>query len=145
MTRPRMFTILAAVALAGLVGAGLTWAQTSGSSMPGTMMGGSGMMGSQGTMMAQHGSMMQQAQELDSRLDGLVTAMNEAHGEKKIDAVAAVVDELVAERKALNHTMASMQPQMMSQMMQMMQSMPRGGMNGMGGSMHHGSMGGSRR
>ena len=137
MTRPRMFTILAAVALVGLVGAGLAWAQISGSSMTRTTMGGSGMMGNQGAMMAEHGSMMQQAQELDSRLDGLVAAMNEAQGEKKIDAVAAVVDELVAERKALNHTMASMQPQMMSQMMQMMESMPRGGM--------HGSTGGSRR
>jgi hypothetical protein len=46
-----------------------------------------------------HADMWAQMQAHDARLDELVAAMNSAKGEAKIDAVAAVVNELVAQRQ----------------------------------------------
>ena len=64
-------------------------------------------------MMAEHEKMMAQTKEADVRLDGLVATMNAATGPSKVDATAAVVSEIVAQRKA---------------MMKMMKSKPMGGM-----------------
>ncbi len=47
-------------------------------------------------MMAHHKEMMAKMEGMDSRLDDLVKRMNAAKGSKKADAVAAVVNELVA-------------------------------------------------
>jgi uncharacterized coiled-coil protein SlyX len=63
-------------------------------------------------MMMNHERMMQQVQAADARMDRLVGEMNRATGQKKVDAMAAVINELVAQRK-----------QMRSHMMQMMQRM----------------------
>ena len=46
-----------------------------------------------------HAEMKAKMQAHDARLDELVTAMNAAEGEAKIDAVAAVVNELIAQRR----------------------------------------------
>jgi hypothetical protein len=40
-----------------------------------------------------------QMQEHDARLEELVSSMNSAEGEAKIEAIAAVVNELVAQRR----------------------------------------------
>ena len=55
---------------------------------------------------------MQQVEAADARMDKLVGEMNRATGQKKVEAMAAVINELVAQRK-----------QMRSHMMQMMQRM----------------------
>jgi hypothetical protein len=61
--------------------------------------------------------MMQQVQAADDRLDKLVREMNRATGAKKVEAMAAVVNEMLAQRK-----------QMRAHMMQVMDS--RGMMEG---------------
>ncbi len=63
-------------------------------------------------MMMNHERMMQQVQAADARMDRLVGEMNRATGQKKVEAMAAVINELVAQRK-----------QMRSHMMQMMERM----------------------
>jgi hypothetical protein len=62
-----------------------------------------------------HQRMMQQVQAADARIDKLVGEMNRATGQKKVEAMAAVINELVGQRK-----------QMRSHMMQMMQGMHPG-------------------
>ena len=52
-------------------------------------------------MHAEHERLMGRLDALDARLDALVTAMNAAKGQAKVDATAAVVAELVAQRKEL--------------------------------------------
>lgn len=179
MTKFRIFTVVAALILATV--AGLAWAQspgtatqdetratsTQGSMMgqhgammgqQGTGMGNSGMMGNAGTMgdheqmAGHHQAMIEQMQQMNDRLDALVASMDQAKGNHKLDAIADVVRELVAQRTAANRAMGSMQPALM---MQMMDDMPMGGMHGsmhsgsmqhgsrQHGSMQHGNMGGS--
>lgn len=67
-------------------------------------------------MMAAHESMRESAAAADARLSGLVSEMNAATGTDKIDAVAAVVSEMVAQRKAMHTTMMAVQPGMMQHM-----------------------------
>ena len=66
----------------------------------------SGMMGMKGMM--GKGQMMSAWREQDAELDKLVTEMNSATPEKKLDAVAAVVTKLVEQRKAMRDQMQSM-------------------------------------
>ena len=63
--------------------------------------------------------MMQRVQAADARLDKLVGEMNRATGAKKVEAMAAVINEMVAQRK-----------QMRAHMRQMMEMMDSGGMMG---------------
>ena len=72
------------------------------------------------SMMAHHKEMMAKMEAMDSRLDDLVTKMNAAKGSRKADAVAAVVNELVAQRKQMREHMMAMQPQMMKHIMEHM-------------------------
>ena len=44
----------------------------------------------------------------DARLDQLVQAMNGATGQKKVDAMAAVINEMVAQRKTMRGHMRHM-------------------------------------
>jgi hypothetical protein len=44
----------------------------------------------------------------DARLDSLVQAMNQATGNRKVQAMAAVINELVAERRAMHEHMRQM-------------------------------------
>lgn len=93
-------------------------------SPPMPMMGGEekGMMGGKmmeecKAMMAKHEGMKAEMASLDARLDSLLAAMNAARGSKKVDATAAVLNELVAQRKAMRDHMMAMGPQMMQHMM----------------------------
>jgi hypothetical protein len=69
------------------------------------------------SMMAHHKEMMAKMEAMDARLDGLVKTMNAATGSKKTNAVAAVINELVAQRKQMRDDMMAMQPEMMKHMM----------------------------
>jgi hypothetical protein len=44
----------------------------------------------------------------DARLDSLVAAMNAAKGDRKVKAMAEVINELVAQRKAMREHMRTM-------------------------------------
>lgn len=52
--------------------------------------------------------MMQKVQESDARLDRLVSQMNQSTGNKKVQAMAAVLNELVAQRKQMHQRMGQM-------------------------------------
>jgi hypothetical protein len=121
-----------------LAAAGLVWAQSvpapsqpagAHTMMMGSMSGNAGMgttMAGHQAMMAQHRAWMGEEKALDAKLDKLVQAMDEAHGTQKVDAVAAVVRELVTQRKALGQHMLAMQPMMMQHAQ--MGTMPHMGM-----------------
>ena len=72
------------------------------------------------SMMAHHKEMMAKMDAMDARLDDLVKKMDAAKGSKKADAVAAVVNELVAQRKQMREHMMTMMPEMMKHMMEHM-------------------------
>jgi hypothetical protein len=59
--------------------------------------------------------MMQAMEQRQAKLDELVAKMNAAEGEAKVDAIAAVVDEMVAQHKMMHEQMrkrhAEMHPQ----------------------------------
>jgi Skp family chaperone for outer membrane proteins len=72
-------------------------------------------------MMAKKQEMQDKLQAMDAALDKLVAEMNAAKGSKEPDALekpmAAVINELVAQRKASRAMMMEMQPAMMAHMM----------------------------
>ncbi len=95
--------------------------------------------GTMGSMMAEDKAMMAERQRMtdvmdanDATLNRLVAQMNAADGTEKIDAIAAVIAELVAQEKRARHQMMSMGPEMMQHMMAHMKS---GTMSGMEKSM----------
>jgi|SRR5262245_59495789 len=49
----------------------------------------------------QRRAMMEQIQERNKKLDDLVAKMNAAKGEAKVDAIAAVINEMMEQRKAM--------------------------------------------
>ncbi|HVH26111.1 MAG TPA: hypothetical protein VM818_05105 [Vicinamibacterales bacterium] len=122
-----------AVVLLTMFGSGLSSAQTSpGSQQPASpqmsqgeraAMGGGMMRG----MMAEHQAMMAEAKAMDQKLDELVATMNAAEGPAKLDAIAAVVNELVVRRTLMRDRMMMMQDRMMQQMMSMMSGMEKPG------------------
>src|SRR4029079_11458213 len=52
-------------------------------------------------MEAMHAELMAKLTAMDAKVDGLLAAMNAASGDAKVDAIAAVVTELAAQRKEL--------------------------------------------
>ena len=68
-------------------------------------------------MMARHQQMQERAKAMDQRLDELVARMNTANGDAKTAATAAVVSELVAQRKQMRADMMPMCGGMMEHMM----------------------------
>lgn len=54
------------------------------------------------------GKLHQELAALDARLDGLVAAMNRAKGEARIDAMAALLTEMAAQRKTLREKLEGM-------------------------------------
>ena len=68
-------------------------------------------------MMEKKQQMMQKCKAMDAKLDELVAAMNAAKGQQKIDAMAALLNELVQQRKSMHKMMMNMQGGMMSGMM----------------------------
>jgi Skp family chaperone for outer membrane proteins len=75
-------------------------------------------------MMAKKQEMQDKVAAMDASLDKLVAEMNAAKGSKEVDALekpmAAVINELVAQRKASHSMMSEMQPAMMTHMMRHM-------------------------
>jgi hypothetical protein len=64
-------------------------------------------------MMKMHDQMMAEMKAADARLDALVKEMNAASGEAKVNAVAAVVTELVRQHKSMHERMGQMHELMM--------------------------------
>lgn len=73
--------------------------------------------------------------QLDARLDQLVSRMNAATGQAKVDAVAAVITELVTQRRTLRSRTEAMQAMMLT-------CLDRGAWGAAGGSERTGSAGG---
>jgi hypothetical protein len=59
-------------------------------------------------MMGGNPSMMAAMDSLDQRLDSLVDRMNRAGGNQKVAAMAAVINELVAQRRLMRGHMRQM-------------------------------------
>jgi hypothetical protein len=51
--------------------------------------------------------MMEMMRKHDQKLDDLIAKMNEAKGEAKVDAIAAVLNEIVAQRKETRQQMGA--------------------------------------
>ena len=60
-----------------------------------------------------HEKMMAEMKAAEGRLDALVKTMNAAAGDAKTNAIAAVVNELVAQHKQMHAHMGAMHEQMM--------------------------------
>ncbi len=60
--------------------------------------------------------MMAKCKAMDSKLDELAAAMNSATGQEKIEAMAALLNELVAQRKAMHSMMHTMMGKKMGMM-----------------------------
>lgn len=93
----RLFRIALASGLAGvLVGSGVS-AQTGAGTDATPQAAHPGA----GAMMARQMPMMQERQASQKRLDELVATMNAARGAERLDAIAAVVNELAAQQKQM--------------------------------------------
>jgi hypothetical protein len=64
-------------------------------------------------MMKMHEQMMAEMKAGDAKLDALVKDMSDAKGDAKVNAVAAVVNELVRQHKAMHGRMGQMHQHMM--------------------------------
>jgi len=73
-------------------------------------------------MMADREKMMADMKAADQRLDDLVSKMNAASGMAEADATAAVVNEMVTQRRTMRDGMMKMQDEMMAHMMEHMQA-----------------------
>lgn len=82
-----------------------------------------GMMGD--TAMAQQ--QMRMMDSMNTRLDTLVGRMNKATGSKKVTAMADVINELVAQRRAMQHHMRLMMESRHGMMEDMMGEQPQAG------------------
>ena len=69
-------------------------------------------------MMAQHQQMEERMAAAQAELDGLVTAMRSARGDAKVDAMAAVLEKLVEQRKSMHAGMMQHHAKMMQHMME---------------------------
>ena len=76
-----------------------------------------GMMGAhKGEMMEWHQKMMEKIKAQDAELDKLIQEMNAAQGDKKIDAIAAIINKVMEERKAWHAEMEMRHKKMMEWM-----------------------------
>lgn len=82
----------------------------------------SGMAAKDQAMMAERKKMMSDMKAADQRLDGLVAKMNSAPGMEKMAATAAVVTEMVTQRRTMQAGMMKMQEGTMAHMMEHMQA-----------------------
>lgn len=136
----------AAFALALVVGAGAQ-ATTPPAAPPAATVSGHDMHGAPGAhpdgdmkadceaMQAKHKAMAERMKAQDATLDALVAEMNAAKTSKATDAMekpmAAVLNELVAQRKAQRAMMMEMEPEMMGHMSRHMGMKMHGEMGGM--------------
>ena len=104
--------MLPALALAAALMAGVALAQQhepNAGMHPGG--GQSGMMN--GNMQMMHEQMMADMKAMDASLDLKVATMNAAKGRAKVDATAAVINEMVSQKKQMMAKMMGMHEQMM--------------------------------
>ena len=71
---------------------------------------------------AAHEAMMTEMNAADQRLDALAAKMTGATGQAKVDATAAVVSELVSQRKTMRETMMKMHHETMGHVAEHMQA-----------------------
>jgi hypothetical protein len=64
-------------------------------------------------MAAYHDKMMAEMKAADTKLDALAAKMNAAKGNAKVEAMAAVINEMVSQRKMMRGQMQMMHEQMM--------------------------------
>jgi cell division protein FtsL len=57
-------------------------------------------------MMPMHAKMMEEQKVQDAEIEKLQAEMNAATGEKRVDAIVAVINKLVEQRKAMHEKMA---------------------------------------
>lgn len=95
----RMSAVLGAAALAAMTFAGAAQAQSKAGTPAPTPAQGSPQ------MMAQRQQMMAEMQAAQKKLDELVAQMNAATGNAKVDRIAAVLTELVAQHKRMSTMM----------------------------------------
>jgi len=88
--------------------------------------------GQASAMMAERQQMMANMKAMDKTLDALVAKMTDARGTEKVDAIAAVVKELAAQRTRMRDQMTMVDGRMMGHMMEHMMSMQGGMMSMMG-------------
>ncbi len=94
----------------------------------------------QNQMMQQmHQKMMAEMAAMDQKLDTLISQMNAAQGQAKVDAMAAVITEMVNQRKQMEQHMSSMMG-MMGQRGMMGGQNEQGMMTGTSGGMMSGMM-----
>lgn len=79
-------------------------------------------------MAVEHDGMMTRMKMMDETLDRLVIAMNAADAANKVNAMSAVVNELVTQRRAMHVMDSMMQGKMMSHMNEHMKSGTMGSM-----------------
>ncbi|MCW3052856.1 MAG: hypothetical protein JWN14_2026 [Chthonomonadales bacterium] len=72
-------------------------------------------------MMQKKARMQADFKEQDARVDALVTKMNTSTGAERVEAMAAVITELSAQRKNRQEKTAAMEAEMMQHMMEHMQ------------------------
>ena len=108
--------IPAAVAFAAALMASGAFAQEGESKTGMPPGGGQGMMSGNPQMMAMHNQMMADMKAMDASLDLKVAAMNAARGHAKVDAMAAVINEMVSQHKQMMAKMMGMHEPMMQDM-----------------------------
>ena len=68
--------------------------------------------------MAMHSQMMADMKTMDAKLDRMIASMNAATGTARVDAMAAVINEMASQRKEMMMKMTGMEGQMMEHMAQ---------------------------
>jgi hypothetical protein len=108
--------LLSGITLAAIGMAAVLFPSSASAQMtPGMKMGqgkGAGMPPACQEMMTMRQSMRAEQASADAKLNELVAKMNAASGETKVDAIAAVVSEMVAQRQVRHEKMAEMQGKM---------------------------------
>ena len=66
--------------------------------------------------MAMHSQMMADMKTMDAKLDRMIASMNAATGTARVDAMAAVINEMASQRKEMMMKMTGMEGQMMEHM-----------------------------
>lgn len=115
--------------MAGMLSAGTVLAQDPepGMACCGMM---PGMMGAhKGEMMEWHQKMVDKFKAQDAELEKLVAEMNAASGEKKVEAIAAIVNKMMENRKAWHSEMEGRHQKMMEWMKAKMEKMESKGKN----------------
>jgi hypothetical protein len=70
--------------------------------------------------MKMHDEMMSKMKEMDARLDAKIATMDAAKGDQKVEAMAAVIKEMVSQRKDMQDNMMKMHDMRKGQMMEHM-------------------------